>query len=227
MIKKSLKTLDELQNPTKSVPPYYNTEGRWRIWVDDTFIDTYSLRDRDTVLNRLTNLTNYNGRVVNVDFIPNRVQSNVTLDFNISATPTKLEHPFKKLLKEKIGKWDWQSFFSMSMITFIFGFISGSIMYFSRQPKNDITYLDSVIGSTFIGLGLCTLLWVTDKILKLLPFITCWFKILTFIILFLFIGITIGFLMSENTFDKIMSFIAKHIITDNELKVLRAATEND
>lgn len=113
MIKKNLKTLDELQNPGKDLPPYYNTEGRWRIWIGDEHIDVDSLRERNRVLNELSN-SGYN-TTINVDFIPNRVLENVTLDFTISRTP-KPEHPFKSLLKEKLDKWDWTPFFGMSVI---------------------------------------------------------------------------------------------------------------
>ena len=221
MIKKNLKTLDELQNPGKDLPPYHNTEGRWRIWIGDEHIDVDSLRERNRLLNELNNM-GYE-TTINVDFIPNRVLENITLDFTILPTP-KPEHPFKKLLKEKLGKWDWTPFFGVSMIVFIFGFISGSIMYLSNLPKTDISYFDSVAGTTFMGISLCTLLWFTDKIWKLLPFITCWFKMLAFIIFFLFIGMTIGLLMSENNFDRVMSFIARYTLTNNENRVLKAAT---
>lgn len=219
MIKKNLKTLEDLQNPTKDFP--YG-DGRWRIWLgeDGDFIDVDSLRERNRILNELGG--EYNGRTINIDFIPRMTAQNITV--NIQPTQEENKKNLKQLFKEKLGKWNWNVFFSMSLVVYFFGFISGSVLYLYNtinNTKSDLTYTDCVYSFTITGLIISTIFWLSSKIWDILPFITFFTKIILLMFIYIIIAFTLG-LISESLEDKVMSIITKSIKTKREDEVMEA-----
>ena len=227
MIKKELKTLSQLKNP----PP----DERWRIHLDDgSFIDVVGIEERNRTIGRLyvdgrisiDSGTVRVSRLNTATFINLNITINRTEDDNGGEvrTPEEPKKTLWNLFKEDFGNWSWREFKVKSIITLICSLIS-LVVWRSISPIKTtdgilpleyealVWFSASTFGVSFI--------WVIQKLWKILPYITCWFKLFFFLLIFILLSISVGLFNMGIVEDKIMCFIGKYGISNRELKILK------
>lgn len=218
MIKKNIKTLNQVQNPPKDF-------ARWRLHLEDGgFIDVSgSMEERNTMIRSLvaTGRLHYgNINPINID------DRGLTERMPITEMPRNKES-IKDLLKEDFGDWSWKVFALMSFLSIGLGTIVSIIRFIFAGPivlstvpilktlplTTDILY---TIGLVF-AVTIC--FWILQRGWRLLAYISCWIKLALLLIAVVLIIFTVN-IISEKIADKILNFLADNILTKKEIRIL-------
>lgn len=222
MIKKDIKTLSEFKNPTP--------EPRWRLHLDDgSHIDVTGTAERNATLLRLLRDGRITAQGVN-DIHNLRIQAlrgveNITVNMTINRTEEVEEKTSVwKLFKEDVGGWDWNTFFTRMGLSSVAALLIVLLQYLTSGPikvDNEVVPFVKVLPFT-IGLtwSMSITAWSLWKTWVILPYISCWVKMVFFILVFIICGLTVG-LINTSVEDRIMNFIGKHSMTDKEIKILK------
>lgn len=229
MIKKNLKTLSDIQHPTKK---------KWRIHLEDgSFIDVENEIVRDETILRLYG----NGHFLsgNVHVTPLAGPQYINLDFQVTATGTAEHTPtenqsrgrkFWKMFKKDVLFWDKATFIYLTLLATIVGSVSYILKYLlggpiKSGPTMEIPFLEG--GMYWLGF---TLLFVgavsqVTRVLNLLGYVMCFTKFISFLVFSTLLILTLGH-FNDSLVDKIGSFIAKHMFTEKENKIIKTIIED-
>ena len=220
MIKKNIKTLDQVQNPPKDF-------ARWRLHLEDgDFIDVSgSMEERNTMIRSLVSAGRLHYGNINPINIDDR-RLGLTERMPITEMPGN-EESIKDLLKEDFGDWSWKVFALMSFLSIGLGttvsiirFIFAGPIVLSTVPTlktlpltTDILYTIGLVSAITI----CS--WILQRGWRLLAYISCWIKLTLLLIAVVLIMFTVN-IISEKIADKILNFLADNVLTKKEIRIL-------
>lgn len=212
MIKKNLKTLDDLQNPKKR---------RIRFQFDDgTFIDA----DEDDAARYRALQTLFNQLDEN-----NTITIGDTTD-NVAPPSTENEpKTFKEMFKKDVLFWDKALFIFLSAITLLTGWFSYLIKYsvggpIKTGPTTEIPFLEGGLYWVGVMIGFVTIVSQITRVINFTLYITAFIKFLLFIILTLSLLLTLG-MINRNVCDNVCSFFGKCFFFKKEHDIIKMALE--
>jgi len=212
MIKKKLKTLQQLQQPSTFGRLYYpdGTYMEFENELEATFI-TNGLVERGHTIRDIGN-GNYEA------FYGNRVLTPDSQQIVDDVAEYENNKTFKEILKEDFGGWDKENFNLKLNVTLICVFIFFGISRLTGGIKGI-----SLSGELLFWVICCSsglaIGWLLPKLWKLSPYITSIIKIAgtlqLIIILYIFIGI-----INYKLFNKICSYIGPYLFSKREKRTV-------